>query len=339
MSDLPSKMRAFFCRDLISDATYKAAFLLQLAGMFVSVLTYFFLSRLMGDIGVQHLAPYGGNYFAFVLIGIAFISYLNVSITGLSGIIREGQMLGTLEAILVTPTSIPTVLFSSSLYGFFWATINVVIYIFLGTICFDLHLEQANLTAAFIILLLTIISSTGVGIMSASFIMIVDQVQNRLLLFRELIAFIAVGKQELTPAVFPVVAGMIETHPAGDGQFLHGQAQLLQLFPGVSISKVCSSSPGQGGAGPGAKRAGPDVVRIDLAEHAGRVSGMLFPQRVLPPRPGIQYSESWKPAARAFWPPLIWISAVAPLRIFSARHHPRFPIPHAAGPGRLGEWP
>lgn len=175
MTDLLYKMRAFFIRDLISDATYKAAFFLQMIGMFVSVLTYFFLSRLMGDIGVQHLEPYGGNYFAFVLIGIAFISYLNVSITGLARIIREGQILGTLEAILVTPTNIPTVIFSSSLYGFFWATINVAVYLLLGSICFDLHLGQANLTAAFVILLLTIVSSTGLGIMSASFIMMLKR--------------------------------------------------------------------------------------------------------------------------------------------------------------------
>ncbi len=175
MSILLRKMKAFFCRDLISDATYKTAFIMQMVGMVVSVLTYFFLSRLMADIGTTHLKPYGGNYFAFVLIGIAFISYLNFSITGLSGIIREGQMLGTLEAILVTPTSIPTIIFSSSLYGFFWATVNVIIYLVFGSLFFDLDLGHANLTAAFAILLLTIVSSTGLGIISASFIMIVKR--------------------------------------------------------------------------------------------------------------------------------------------------------------------
>jgi ABC-2 type transport system permease protein len=169
------KMKAFFCRDLLSEATYKIAFIMQMVGMLVSVLTYFFLSRLMADIGTHHLEAYGGNYFAFVLIGIAFISYLNFSITGLSGIIRRGQMLGTLEAILVTPTSIPTVIFSSSLYGFFWATVNVIIYLIFGSLFFGLDLGHANLTAAFTILLLTIISSTGLGIVSASFIMMLKR--------------------------------------------------------------------------------------------------------------------------------------------------------------------
>lgn len=175
MGAIYSKIKAFLYRDFISDATYKAAFILQLFGIFLSVLTYFFLSRLMGDIGVEYLKPYGGNYFAFVLIGIAFFSYLNVSIKGLANIIREGQMLGTLEAILVTPTSIATIILSSSLYGFLWATFKVVVYLLLGAVCFDVHLDQANLTATLIILLLTIMSFSGLGIVSASFIMVLKR--------------------------------------------------------------------------------------------------------------------------------------------------------------------
>jgi ABC-2 type transport system permease protein len=169
------KMRAFVYRDIISDTTYKAAFLLQLAGVFMSVTTYFFLSRMMEDYGGRHLQPYGGNYFAFILIGIAFISYLNVSMTGLADVIREGQTLGTLEAILVTPTGIPTVIFSSSLYGYFWATLQVGAYLFIGVVCFDLKLGGANLPATFLILMLTIISFTGLGILSASFIMVLKR--------------------------------------------------------------------------------------------------------------------------------------------------------------------
>lgn len=175
MSIIYCKIKAFIYRDFISDATYKAAFILQIFGMFLSVLIYFFLSRMMGDIGVEYLKPYGGNYFAFVLIGIAFFSYLNISVKGLAAIIREGQMLGTLEAILVTPTSIPTVIFSSSLYGFFWATFEVVAYLLFGAVCFDVNLGQANLTATLMILFLTIISFSGLGIMSASFIMVLKR--------------------------------------------------------------------------------------------------------------------------------------------------------------------
>ncbi|WP_372683853.1 ABC transporter permease [Desulfosarcina sp.] len=175
MGNLFRKMKAFVYRDFISDTTYKATFILQFFGLLFSVLTYFFLSRLMGDIGVEYLKPYGGNYFSFVLIGIAFFSYLNVSMKGLAGIIREGQMLGTLEAILVTPTSIPTIIFSSLIYGFFWATFEVAIYLLLGAVYFDVNLGQVNLTATLMVLFLTIISFIGLGILSASFIMVLKR--------------------------------------------------------------------------------------------------------------------------------------------------------------------
>jgi len=47
---------------------------LQLVGILVSMITYFFLSKLLGDIGVSYLKPYGGNYFSFILIGVASLA-------------------------------------------------------------------------------------------------------------------------------------------------------------------------------------------------------------------------------------------------------------------------
>ena len=169
------KPLAFIWRDFINEATYKLAFIIQFFSIFISVLTLFFLSRLLGDVGLFHLEPYGGNYFAFVLIGIAFFSYLGVSIREVSKVIREGQMLGTLEALLVTQTSIPTIIISSTLYSFIWATFQVLAYLLLGTLLFGLTLGNANILSALSILLLTIISFSSIGIISASFVMVLKK--------------------------------------------------------------------------------------------------------------------------------------------------------------------
>src|SRR3990167_3952665 len=83
------KSLAFLWRDFINEASYKFAFFLQFVGILVSIITYFFLSKLLGDIGVPYLKPYGGNYFSFILIGVAFFSYLRISIDGISKSIRE----------------------------------------------------------------------------------------------------------------------------------------------------------------------------------------------------------------------------------------------------------
>ncbi|MCF6148548.1 MAG: ABC transporter permease [Candidatus Kuenenia sp.] len=169
------KSLAFVHRDFINEVSYKFAFFMQIFGIFISTIMFFFLSKLLGDVGTSYLKPYGGNYFAFVLIGIAFFSYFNVSMEGLSKSIREGQMLGTLEAMLVTQTEIPTIIFSSVLYNFFFASFKVIIYLLLGVFLFGIDVGKANVPGAFIILLLTIISFNSFGIISASFVMVLKK--------------------------------------------------------------------------------------------------------------------------------------------------------------------
>ena len=169
------KSLAFLWRDFINEASYKFAFFLQLVGILVSIITYFFLSKLLGDIGVPYLKPYGGNYFSFILIGVAFFSYLRISIDGISKSIREGQMLGTLEALLVTQTGIPTIIISSSLYSFIFASFKVAVYLLLGVFVFGVNMGNANFAGALLILFLTIISFSSFGIISASFVMVLKR--------------------------------------------------------------------------------------------------------------------------------------------------------------------
>lgn len=165
----------FIWRDLIEETSYKLSFAMQIFGVVSSTLVYFFVSRLFGGLGIAYLKPYGGDYFSFVLIGVAFFSYLGVSVKGISRSIREGQKLGTLEALLVTQTNVSTIVLSSSLYSFLWATFKVTVYMFLGIIVFGINMGNANLAGAFLILFLTITSFTSVGIISASFVMILKK--------------------------------------------------------------------------------------------------------------------------------------------------------------------
>lgn len=169
------KPLAFVWRDIIEDTSYKLSFFMQFVSIFISTAMFYFFSKLLGDTGLSYLKPYGGDYFSFVLIGIAFYSYLGVSMKSLSETIREGQMLGTLEALLVTQTEIPTIIVSSSLYSFIWASFKVAVYLLLGIYAFGVDIGNANLVGAAVVLMLTIISFGSLGIVSASFIMVLKR--------------------------------------------------------------------------------------------------------------------------------------------------------------------
>jgi len=166
------KALAFLKKDLLNEMSYKLAFIMQVFGIFLSVTMFYFLSLMFGKSSLPSLAQYGGNYFAFVLIGIAFSNYLDVSLSSMSRKIREGQMMGTLEALLATQTGLTTIIVSSSLYSFLFTSLQVFVYLIIGVFMYQLDLSQANYLGGIIVLLLSILAFSGFGILSASFIMV-----------------------------------------------------------------------------------------------------------------------------------------------------------------------
>jgi ABC-2 type transport system permease protein len=155
---MTNKPLAFLKRDFLIAMSYRLKFLLQIFGIFISTLMFFFLSKLIGTGIENQMAPYGGDYFAFVLIGVAFTDYLAISLGSFAGEIRNAQVLGTLEALLVTPTSVPTILFSSCLYNFSFTSLRVFLYLAAGVLIFGLKLNITSPFAFFMIFGLTILA-------------------------------------------------------------------------------------------------------------------------------------------------------------------------------------
>ena len=166
---------AFLKRDVREEASYRLAFILQFLNIFFTVGLFYFIARLLGDAATPHLEPYGGDYFSFVLIGIAFAGYFGVGLSSFSSSLRQAQTTGTLEAMLTTPTGLSTVILSSSLWSYLITTVRVVIYLLVGVVLLGVHLETSNYLAAVIILFLTVISFSSLGILAASFIMVLKR--------------------------------------------------------------------------------------------------------------------------------------------------------------------
>lgn len=167
-----SILLAFLRRDILNEISYKLSFFLQLLGIFPVVLMFFFLSRLVGTTISGPLEPYGGSYFPFVLIGIAVQNYLTLSLSRFSGSLRESQLSGTLEAVLVTPVRLPSFLIGSTAYSFVFNALRILIYLAVGSLLFHVHFNWARLPAALGVIGLTIAAFSCLGIFSASFIML-----------------------------------------------------------------------------------------------------------------------------------------------------------------------
>ncbi len=166
---------AFLIRDFRTQTSYRLAFITSFAGIFVSVAMFFFLSKLMGKGLTPYLAEYSGNYFAYVIIGISLSGFMGTGLGVFSSSISSAQAQGTLEAMLVTPTRLPEIVGFSSIWSFIFTAINMVVYLAFGVIFFGLRFGNANIPAALIVLLLLTVIFSGIGIMSASFVMVLKR--------------------------------------------------------------------------------------------------------------------------------------------------------------------
>jgi len=175
ISALLSKPAAFVRRDLLIAAGYRLQFATQFIGILVSTFMFFTLSKLVGQNSAPSLAPYGGDYFSFLLIGIALSDFMFVSVSTFGQEIRKAQTVGTFEAMLVTPTSIPTILFSSYLYTFFRTALRIVLYFVIGWLFFGFQAHPAYLLRFFATVIVAIMPFWGIGLLSAAFIIVFKQ--------------------------------------------------------------------------------------------------------------------------------------------------------------------
>lgn len=166
---------AFLRRDLLQEASYRLSFFMQFINIFFSVLIFYFISRLLGEAATPYLKEYGGDYFAFVLIGIAFLGYFSTGLSSFSNNLRHSQTTGTLEAMLTTPTRLSSIILASSFWDYLVTTVRVLVYLFVGVFFMQSGFSGANYLAALVIILLTVITASSLGIISASVIMVVKR--------------------------------------------------------------------------------------------------------------------------------------------------------------------
>lgn len=165
------KILAFLRRDLLLQFSYRFAMVVNLVVVVFGVAAYYFLSRLFNIADFPEFRMYGSGYFSFILIGIACYSYMNVALGTFSSSLRQAQTSGTLEAMMLTRTSLTSIMIFSSLWAFIYTIVQLVLYILVGWGLFGFDLSRIDLSSSILMLLLIAVSFSPLAILSASFIL------------------------------------------------------------------------------------------------------------------------------------------------------------------------
>lgn len=167
-------MRSFVRRDAMIAMSYRTAFVMPLASIFIAVPVFHFASRIFAGADVQALGAYKSSFFAFLLLGIAVQDYVTLSISSFLSGIREHQLMGTMEIVMLSPTPVPLILLFSSIWGYLFTSLRFALYIMVG-LAFGLDLSGANMLSFLLLALTAIVSFAAIGILGAAATLIIKQ--------------------------------------------------------------------------------------------------------------------------------------------------------------------
>jgi ABC-2 type transport system permease protein len=163
---------AFLKRDFLVAASYKTAFAADALGIVFKVITFYYIGAVFGGVVAPSLAAYGHDYFAFLIVGIALMDFVHTSLETFAVSIRESQMTGTLEVVLLSPIRLPQMVVYSSLWPYVFTAMRFLTYVLTGVGFFGLQISAHGIVPAAAVLLLTILCFAPLGIISAAVIMV-----------------------------------------------------------------------------------------------------------------------------------------------------------------------
>lgn len=168
---LHRRVKAFIIRDFQLALSYRFEFFIKILWILGISTTFYFISRLARSGMMEFRYPNWQELLPAWLTGLAMLNYFLVGFSALANVIRQEQMQGTLESVLLTPINVPTVIVSSSAWSYVEATFYSFLYLFFGWLFFNVQ-YKGNFVLAFTFLVLTTMSLACIGIISASFAMV-----------------------------------------------------------------------------------------------------------------------------------------------------------------------
>jgi ABC-2 type transport system permease protein len=222
------KVGAFLRRDLLVTLSYRAAFLADWFSLLVQMVTFSYVARLVKPDVLPQIAGSQVSYLQFVVIGIAVTSFLQIALGRVVTTIRGEQLMGTLEALLLTPTAKVTLQLGIVAYDLVYVPLRTTLFLVGAAVLFGVEIQVSGLLPFIAVLGAFIPFVWGLGVAAAASV----------LAFRRgnaATGFVAVALSLTSGAYFPL-------------EFLPGWAQALARWNPALVALDASRDAMLGGA-------------------------------------------------------------------------------------------
>ncbi len=168
------KVGAIFRRDAIVAMSYPGNFAISWASIVVEVVVAWYISLLVHP--SARFGPGGQvtSYFQYLVINFAFVRFQTAALNSFAEAMRDGQLTGTLEVVLATPTTMPALVLSSGVWSFTLTALQTAAYLLIA-LAFGLDLSHANVLTALVFLALTVLAVSPLGVLAAALAMVIKK--------------------------------------------------------------------------------------------------------------------------------------------------------------------
>jgi ABC-2 type transport system permease protein len=162
------KLSAFLRRDFLVLWSYRLAFFSDWFSLILQVITFYFIGQLVDPSSVPQFGDQSTSYIQFVTVGLALTSFVQVAIVRLGAAVRNEQLMGTLESLLVTPAAPTTLLLGSVIYDLAYVPIRTTIFLLLASSLLGVDLVLGGLLPALAVTITFVPVVWGLGMATAA---------------------------------------------------------------------------------------------------------------------------------------------------------------------------
>jgi ABC-2 type transport system permease protein len=165
------KLPAFVRRDFLVAWSYRMSFVSDLISLVGQVVVFYFIGQLVDSSKLPTFNGTSVTYLEFAAVGIALGVFIQFGLDRVSAAMRGEQLMGTLESVLMTPTTPSTIQLGSVAFDLVYIPLRTAVFLGGVTLAFGLHFSAAGIVPALLLLVAFIPFVWGLGVLTAALLL------------------------------------------------------------------------------------------------------------------------------------------------------------------------
>lgn len=165
------KLPAFVRRDFLVAWSYRMSFFSDLVNLAGQALIFYFIGLLVDSSKLPTFQGTQVTYLEFASVGIALAVFIQFGLERVASAVRSEQLMGTQEAIMMTPTAPVTLQLGSVAFDLLYIPLRTSVFLLALALGFGLDYDTGGILPAAAMLLVFVPFVWGLGVASAAAIL------------------------------------------------------------------------------------------------------------------------------------------------------------------------